>query len=82
MTVRDIVLYAHNPAPLRKKCKAVKGVNRHTRRLIRDLQDTLSAHVMALVWPPHRLMYIVESLSFAWAVDMTMSVNQIHLLPS
>jgi peptide deformylase len=45
MTVRDIVLYAHNPAPLRKKCKAVKGVNRHTRRLIRDLQDTLSAHV-------------------------------------
>ena len=45
MTVRDIVLYAHDPAPLRKKCKAVKGVNRHTRRLIQDLRDTLNAHV-------------------------------------
>lgn len=44
MTVRDIVLYAHDPAPLRKKCKAVKGINRHTQGLIQDLQDTLNVH--------------------------------------
>ena len=28
MTVRDIVLYAHDPVPLRKKCKTDKGFNR------------------------------------------------------
>ena len=44
MTVRDIVLYANDPVPLRKKCKAVKGVNRHIRGLIQDLRDTLNAH--------------------------------------
>lgn len=44
MAVREIVLYANNPAPLRKKCKPSQGVNRHTRKLIQDLKDTLNAH--------------------------------------
>lgn len=44
MTVRDIVLYAENPAPLRQRSKPVKGINRHTKKLIQDLKDTLNAH--------------------------------------
>ncbi len=44
MSVRDIVLYAENPAPLRRRSKPVKGMNRHTRKLIQDLKDTLNAH--------------------------------------
>jgi peptide deformylase len=45
MAVQEIVLYAENPAPLRKRSKSVKGVNRHTRKLIQDLKDTLNAHL-------------------------------------
>ncbi len=44
MAVQKIVLYADNPAPLRRKSKPAKGVNRHTQKLIRDLKDTLNAH--------------------------------------
>ncbi|MFO7680911.1 MAG: peptide deformylase [Chloroflexota bacterium] len=44
MAVQKIVLYAENPAPLRQRSKPVKGVNRHTRKLIQDLKDTLNAH--------------------------------------
>jgi peptide deformylase len=44
MTVRDIVLYADNPAPLRQRSKPVNGMSRHTRKLIQDLKDTLNVH--------------------------------------
>jgi peptide deformylase len=44
MAVQEIVLYAENPAPLRRRSKPVKGVNRHTKKLIQDLKDTLNAH--------------------------------------
>jgi peptide deformylase len=44
MAVQKIVLYSENPAPLRKKCKPAKGVDRHTQKLIQDLKDTLNAH--------------------------------------
>ncbi len=41
MAVKDIVLYAHNAAALRKKSKVVRGMNRGVARLIQDLKDTL-----------------------------------------
>jgi peptide deformylase len=41
MAVRRIVLYKHNPEALRRKCEPVSSVDRRTRRLIRDLKDTL-----------------------------------------
>ena len=44
MAVREIVLYAENPDPLRKKCEPVLAVNRRVRKLIHDLKDTLNAH--------------------------------------
>ena len=44
MAVRDIVLYTENAAVLRKKSRPARGVNRHTRRLITDLKDTLISH--------------------------------------
>lgn len=44
MTVREIVLYAENPDPLRKKCEPVLAVNKRVRKLIHDLKDTLNAH--------------------------------------
>ncbi len=44
MAVQEIVLYAENPGPLRKRSKPAKGVNRHTRKLIQDLKDTLNIH--------------------------------------
>ena len=44
MAVREIVVYAQNPDPLRRKCDPVRVVNRRVRRLIHDLKDTLNAH--------------------------------------
>ena len=44
MAVQEIVLYAQNPGPLRKKSKPAKGVNQHTQKLIQDLKNTLNAH--------------------------------------
>jgi peptide deformylase len=44
MAVRDIVLYSRNEAALRKKSKPVRVVNRRTKKLIRDLKDTLATH--------------------------------------
>jgi peptide deformylase len=41
MAVRPIVLYKNNPEALRKKSQPVQAVDRRTRRLIRDLKDTL-----------------------------------------
>jgi peptide deformylase len=41
MAVRPIVLYKNNPEALRKKSEPVPSVDRRTRRLIRDLKDTL-----------------------------------------
>lgn len=44
MAVRDIVLYAENPGPLRKNSRPVRGVGRRVGELIRDLKDTLNDH--------------------------------------
>jgi peptide deformylase len=44
MAVREIVVYAQNPDPLRRKCNPARVVNRRVRRLIYDLKDTLNAH--------------------------------------
>lgn len=41
MTIRPIVLYSKNEAALRKKSMPVRAVNRQTKKLIRDLKDTL-----------------------------------------
>ena len=41
MAVRRIVLYEKNPEALRSRCKTVPVVDGPTRRLIRDLEDTL-----------------------------------------
>ena len=41
MAVRPIVLYKNNPNALRRKSEAAPSIDRHTRRLIRDLKDTL-----------------------------------------
>jgi peptide deformylase len=41
MAVRRIVLFKNNPNALRKKCEPVPSFDRRTRRLIRDLKDTL-----------------------------------------
>jgi peptide deformylase len=43
MAVRDILLYKNNAAALRKKSEVVESLDRRTRRLIRDLKDTLIA---------------------------------------
>lgn len=44
MTEKDIVLYSKNEAALRKKSEPVRVVNRRTKKLIRDLKETLSTH--------------------------------------
>jgi len=41
MAVRDIVLYAENPAALRKKSRPARGVSRRVKNLIQDLKETL-----------------------------------------
>ena len=43
MAVRRIVLYAEDPAALRRKSRPVGTVNKHTQALIQDLKDTLMA---------------------------------------
>jgi peptide deformylase len=43
MAVRAILLYKNNSTALRRKSDAVQVVDRRTRRLIRDLKDTLLA---------------------------------------
>ena len=43
MAVRAILLYKNNSTALRRKSDAVQAVDRRTRRLIRDLKDTLIA---------------------------------------
>jgi peptide deformylase len=43
MAVRKIVLYAEDPAALRRKSKPVREVNKHVQMLIQDLKDTLVA---------------------------------------
>ena len=44
MTVRNIVLYAENEAALRRKSEPVQSVTRPTKKVVRDLMDTLAAH--------------------------------------
>jgi peptide deformylase len=44
MAEKDIVLYSKNEAALRKKSEPVRVVNRRTKKLIRDLKDTLATH--------------------------------------
>jgi peptide deformylase len=44
MAVRDIVLYLENEAALRKKSRPVRRVTRRTKKLVRDLKDTLNDH--------------------------------------
>jgi peptide deformylase len=44
MAERDIVLYSNNEAALRKKSEPVRVVNRRTKKLIRDLKETLATH--------------------------------------
>ena len=41
MAVRCILLYKNNPAALRRKSEAVQSMDRHARRLVRDLKETL-----------------------------------------
>lgn len=41
MPVRPIVLYKNNPAALRRKSEAIRTMDRHARRLVRDLKETL-----------------------------------------
>jgi peptide deformylase len=44
MAVRRIVLYAQNPAALRRQSEPVRTVNRRIKNLIQDLKDTLERH--------------------------------------
>lgn len=44
MAMRDIVFYSKNEAALRKKSEPVRVINRRTKKLIRDLKDTLATH--------------------------------------
>jgi len=44
MAVKDIVFYSKNEAALRKKSEPVRVINRRTKKLIRDLKDTLATH--------------------------------------
>lgn len=44
MAVREIILYAENPGPLRQKSRPVQGVGRRVGQLIQDLKDTLNDH--------------------------------------
>jgi len=41
---RDILIYPKNETELRRKSKPVEAMNRRTKRLIRDLKDTLTGH--------------------------------------
>ena len=41
MAVKPIVLYSENEAALRKKSEPVRVMNRHVKKIIRDLKDTL-----------------------------------------
>lgn len=42
MAVRDILFYPENEIALREKSEYIQKVNRHVRRLINDLKDTLN----------------------------------------
>jgi peptide deformylase len=42
MAVRNIVLYAHNAAALRKKSNPIRGMSRSVKQLVQDLKDTLA----------------------------------------
>jgi peptide deformylase len=44
MTVRKMLVYPESQAALRQKSDPVLAVNRHVKRLINDLKDTLLAH--------------------------------------
>jgi peptide deformylase len=44
MAERDIVLYSNNEAALRKKSEPIRVINRRTKKLIKDLKDTLVTH--------------------------------------
>jgi peptide deformylase len=44
MAVREILIYPQHKTELRRKCDPVIGIKRPTRRLIRDLKDTLQAN--------------------------------------
>jgi len=44
MAVRNILIYAESKEALRRKCEPVPGINKRTRRLIRDLKDTLKVN--------------------------------------
>ena len=44
MAIREILIYPQHKEALRKDSKPVSGINRQTRRLIKDLKDTLRAH--------------------------------------
>ena len=45
MAVREILLYTEDKKALRQKSKPVDGFNRNVKRAIRDIKDTLNAHV-------------------------------------
>lgn len=42
MPVRKIVLYAEDPAPLRRQSEPVRKLNKRVRELVQDLKDTLA----------------------------------------
>jgi peptide deformylase len=44
MAVREIVLYSENETALRKESEPVRKLNRRTKKLIKDLKDTLLAN--------------------------------------
>lgn len=43
MTVRKILLYSENQNELRQRSEDVSQINRHVKRIVRDLKDTLQA---------------------------------------
>jgi peptide deformylase len=65
MVVRNIVLYAQDPAVLRKKSRPVTGMGRSATHLVQDLKDTLahSADGIGLAAPQigvHRRVVVVR----------------------
>lgn len=44
MAVRKVLIYSESKEALRRKCEPVPGIDKRTRRLIRDLKDTLRAN--------------------------------------
>ena len=86
MAVRDILFYPENEIALREKREYIQKVNRHARRLINDLKDTLNEHQEGIGLPEirfHDLRHTAASLMLNHGVPVIFVSRRLgHSRPS